>query len=316
MESTICTLYEGHYHYGVAALINSLHRYGFQGNVFIGYRGPIAPWVSQLTEEDAVAWPNAKSFRGSDQIKIHFLPVETSYHFTNYKPDFMTQVFNKVAQSSKYLFYFDPDIVNKCDWSFYKTWVDYGIAVVHEVTHNDMPHNHPKRHQWAETLKLIGRAPNKKMSSYLNAGFVGLKSTQLEFLYIWSELMGVAEKYFGFDKTRFSQSTSNSDMFRVGDQDLFNVAAMCCESPLSEFGPEAMDFINAGWLMSHTTGSPKSWKKNFLLSALDGKPPGSAEKEYWKNANGLITTTPSFTMKRKKMAIQIASFMGRFYRRY
>ena len=46
MSMVICTLFEGHFHYGVAALINSHFKYGFKGDIFIGYRGDEPVWAS------------------------------------------------------------------------------------------------------------------------------------------------------------------------------------------------------------------------------------------------------------------------------
>ena len=47
-EWLVCTLFEGDYHLGLAALINSLVRNGYRGRIAVGYHGALPPWLNQL----------------------------------------------------------------------------------------------------------------------------------------------------------------------------------------------------------------------------------------------------------------------------
>ena len=65
--------------------------------------------------------------------------------------------------------------------------------------------------------------------------------------------------------------------------------------------------------MSHATDKPKPWNKNYLLSAIKGVRPTTAEKVFWQYTSGPINIFNDSTIKRKKTAIKTASFIGRFY---
>ena len=109
MKHAICTLFEGHYHLGVGALINSLHAAGYQGPVICGYRGAEPSWAGA-----------ARELTGG--ITVKFVPVATAVHFTYYKPDFMNECWTVHAPDAEQLYYFDPDIVLKAPWNVLARW--------------------------------------------------------------------------------------------------------------------------------------------------------------------------------------------------
>lgn len=315
MSIVICTLFENHYHYGVAALANSLYQHGFRGDMYIGYRGALPSWTNEAKENPALNWKSASTMDVAKDFQLHFLPVDTDRHFTNYKPNFMLQLLNGPAQHAEGIAYFDPDIVNKCRWDFYETWISHGVALVHEIVHNDKPASHPMRLEWEKLIKKYNRQVTHSITSYISGGFCGVSRNNIEFLHTWADFIEFAIKDYNANPKRIS-SFDKTHPFCFLDQDAFNVTAMCCECPISEIGPEGMDFIGGGWTMSHAIGSPKPWKKKFIWSALKGNPPSMAEKTFWNYVKSPISNFGPFQIKIKQAGILAAGFIGRFYRRH
>ncbi|MFT4154359.1 hypothetical protein [Parafilimonas sp.] len=315
VKSIICTLFEGHYHYGVAALINSLHTNGFKGKIYIGYKGELPEWVKG--EKNTIAeWHDVIIMKTMQHIHLHFLPITTGWHLSNYKPDFFLQVIEKIKPEFDLLFYFDPDIVIAYPWDFFESWAQQGVCLVQEIAAVAMPSSHPVRHEWKKIIRALNYPMSCHLHAGLNSGFCGVSKTNISFLKYWSNLLHHVVRYNQVNPSVFAQ-TNAGHAFHFADQDTFNMAAMCYDGEISEMGPDAMSFINGGWkVMAHATGFPKPWKKNCLLYALKGFPPSIAEKAYWKNADGFIKVRNSGSILLKKLYIKLASFIGRFYRRY
>jgi hypothetical protein len=315
MNTIICTLFEKHYHYGLAALTNSLYHHGFRGSIFAGYRGILPEWCSKAKESYSDLWPGSRTFDVAENFQIHFLPLDTDFHLTNYKPFFMLRLLETFGKDAEAVAYFDPDIVIKCQWNFFETWMSYGVALVHEITANDMPATHPIRKQWEDVIVKCNKKVTRNLQSYINGGFCGVARSNFEFLNVWMEIMNTAIAHYNLKPGKFMPSDRTHPFF-ASDQDALNIAAMCSECAISEIGPEGMDLTHGGWTMSHAVGLPKPWKKNFILSTFKGSPPSLADKAYWLNVDGPLHCYQSMTVKWKRISILFASFIGRFYRRY
>ncbi len=316
MSYAVCTLFEGNYHFGVAALSNSLYKKGFRGSIYAGYRGQLPEWSNTAKSTTSFQWEGSKTLEVGEGMQIHFLPLDTDYHFSNHKPEFMLRLFEGPAKDAEGLCYFDPDIVVKCEWKFFEYWLSFGVALVHEVISNDMHATHPIRKGWEQLIKNSNREVTSNILSYINGGFCGLTKANIEFLKVWSEFIELAISDFGHHRSDFS-GMARSNLFYCADQDAINIAAMCSGTPISELGADGMDFVNGGWTMSHATGRPKPWNKKFISSFLSGNSPSKADHCYWMN---VVYPLAPYKSKRnvifKLYCLKIASFLGRFYRRY
>jgi hypothetical protein len=310
MKSIICTLFEGHYHYGVAALVNSLYKNGFRGDVYAGYMGALPVWANVAKKNTLLDWNGASSMDVAEGLQLHFLPVSTERHLTNYKPSFMLAL---QAYVDKGLFYFDPDIVIKCSWNFFEEWIEFGVALVQEIISNNLSPNNPKRLRWNAIIEKAGRKTERHLFNYFNGGFCGVKKTDFDFIELWAEIIDIGINDLGLNTHHLFKPVIHTDLMPFGDQDAMNIAAMCCRAAISDFGPEGMDFTYGGWLMSHKTAPPKPWTASYLSRALKGYKPGLADKHYWAYANLYIQPYSLFVWRYKWLSIKAASFINRFY---
>jgi hypothetical protein len=187
MSAHVCSLFEGTYHLGLGALVNSLYRNGFRGTVFAGYRGELPPWVGSVPLKDGIA-----NFAAAEGCNINFILLDTTLHLANYKPILMRRVFDQFLLPGDLLCYFDPDITVKCRWSFFEEWVQYGFALVEDCTFPYMPSDHPLRYQWIQVARSAGFTQKRAPSRYYNSGFVGLPENMRHVLAIWESLTEAA----------------------------------------------------------------------------------------------------------------------------
>jgi hypothetical protein len=112
MSSAICTLFEGNYHFGVGTSINSVSKNGFKGSVFVGFKKRLPDWCSAAFDDSALGWEGAKTHIVSGDLSVHFWPITVGYQLTNYKPEFMIELFAGPCNNVDNIAYFDPDITN------------------------------------------------------------------------------------------------------------------------------------------------------------------------------------------------------------
>lgn len=299
MSHAICTLFEGHYHFGVGALINSLHASGFRGPVICGHRGPEPAWATA-----ARTLP--------DGIDVRFVPVAPSVHFTYYKPAFMLECWAAHCADAQQLYYFDPDIVVKARWPVLARWAADGVALCEDVN-GYLPARHPYRLAWGDFLHHHGLAALRPLDRYYNAGFLGLPRHQRAFLELWEQIIDCAAQELGsLHQIKFDEPNA---LLHTPDQDALNMALMASDVPINGTGPEGMDFAAGGHLLSHAIGKRKPWRGGFLAEALRGHPPGSAQKSFFRFAQSPLRLFPAGQLARLRLSLQTSALLGRMYRR-
>jgi hypothetical protein len=308
MNSAVCTLFEGDHHYGVGALANSLYAHGFRGTIYAGYRGPLPLWAAGAMESHSFA-----EFSPAEGLTLRFVPIITPIHLAHYKPYFMLELLGKHCQQSQSLFYFDPDIVVRCRWTFFEEWVGCGVGLCQEIVNGYLPSDHPFRTAWKKLAESISYPILRNPSRYYNAGFVAVQARHSSFLQTWHDLIEAVGRS-GVPLNKFTMQDPTHP-FNGPDQQCLNVASMVAEVPLSTVGPEEMDFTAGGSYMSHATGSPKPWDTKFLLSSILGQSPTRAQKAFWRNTQFPICLFPRHTLLIKQAELKMASVLGRFVRR-
>jgi hypothetical protein len=306
-EDAIFALYDGDYYLGLGALVNSAYRAGFRGIAYVGYRGSLPPWASRATATDGYA-----DYPVANGCAIRFIEVDYAGHLTNHKPTFMLSIIERHCPDAQRLFYFDVDIVIKCRWPFFRDWAACGIAVCRDVNEPDMPANHPLRAHWRELAASCGFR-TRPSEGYFNGGFVGIAAERSSFLKTWRALIQHVERS-GVSLENFHFKDRTNPLMAM-DQDLLNVAVMASDAPVSPMDASAMDITHGGYVMSHALFSVKPWRRRYLLDALRGYPPATADKLYWQSVTTPIAVASNWRRGAALLSLKTAAAIGRFYRR-
>ncbi|MDL2336850.1 MAG: hypothetical protein QFE16_03320 [Pseudomonadota bacterium] len=319
MNSAVCTLFEGNYHYGLAALANSLHRAGFRGQLYAGYRGELPDWALSAVASPLHSWPLARSLQIDTGLTIVFLPLETDYHLTNYKADFMLALFDGPVRDADALFYVDPDICVICPWTYVLDWVSCGVALCEDVN-SPLPEHHPRRVGWREYYAKRGVALKFRAPEYVNGGFVGVRGADRAFLTCWKQAMDLMAEEIGSLRLALSansayRSTGFADCFDRTDQDGLNVAIESSQIRVSVIGKEAMGLKAGSALIPHALGHVKPWRINYVRWSLSGFPPRLADKAFWSSVAHPISPYSAVTRRLKQVELAVASAIGRFFSR-
>jgi hypothetical protein len=290
-------LYEGSYHIGAAALLNSLHLSGFDGVVVCGHRGPLPPWAEQV----AALRP----------ITVEFVPIERPEHLTYLKPWFMLAELRRLSEVDRVV-YLDPDIVVKCTWDYVETWMDAGVAGVEDVN-GRVPDRHPMRTQWRRWLGEQGWQVHSPRNVYINAGFVGAPRQYESLIEEWWEI--VSRSGAGSNGLTSMKNGSPNDLFYSADQDALNMALEVVDCPLSWMGGEGMDFAPGGSVLSHATGLAKPWQGRALRRALAGAGPTPAYVAFFRFVSGPLEVVSRADRRRLMADLRAAQAVSRIWRR-
>jgi len=305
----VVTLVEGHFLSGAAALYNSLVANQFDGVFIVGNRG-------RDTLPGAILDSMESLPEGLPKIK--FIQLETPWHFTNYKPAFIEQIFDDYPACAA-VTYLDPDIVVCGPWPWLASWCRHGPAVAGDVNWRIGP-NHPTRHEWKALLRGANLEPHQCPETYINGGMVSVLREDLPFVALWQRLIeevGATDNPLDGlgDITAWRQGGRWNPM-HTPDQDALNLAAMAWAKSLSVLGPDAMGFAPGGPpLIAHAVGPNKPWQRRHLSEALCGKPPRFVDKAYQQNAIAPIPLYSKASHRRSTLALRVAALIGRFYRR-
>lgn len=299
----VVTLVERDFLYGACALLNSLINSGFDGKFVIGYR-----------DREGMPAKALSALSNGLEGKVEWVHLDTPMHFGNYKPWFMQAVFDRYPQARK-VTYFDPDIVCLAPFEWIDTWSDGGPAVCADVNWM-MPAGHPTRHAW---LEISGRHAKRHLNKYFNSGFLSVRRQDAGFLQLWAELIQSVG-------TRDNPLEGKGDIanwrkggrwmpFYSPNQDTLNLALMVWEGEVTTLGPDVMGLTAIG-VLPHALGADKPWKKSYLGDALMGRAPRHVDKEFWSDIGQLpIRFHSGFYIALRRVALAIASGIGRFYRR-
>jgi hypothetical protein len=76
-----------------------------------------------------------------------------------------------------------------------------------------------------------------------------------------------------------------------------------------------MDFAAGGHLLSHAIGARKPWRGGFFRDALRGRPPGNAQKSFFRFVDSPLRVLPAGQRARLRLSLFTGALLGRMYRR-
>lgn len=300
-EVVVC-LFDGDYHFGLAALVNSLVKNNFKGYINAAYRGVLPPWIKQLEKI------GQNTFKVSNNVIIHYENIETDMNLAFYKPYFIAQTFKDFSAAEK-VFYFDVDIVVNAPWSFFSNWLNDQVCLCLDSSYEYVHSNHPWRKDW-KRLANLGEDFFSAETAYVNSGFIGITKINLVLIEKWRQLTERFSELGGSLKTCF-QDGHNS---YKGDQDMLNAAITVLPGiKLSLIGKEGMGFSQPAYLMTHAIAKAKPWNKNYLKHLIfEGQKPTYPERNFFSNSQTPIILFSRSTNHLKKTNLFLATLLGRF----
>lgn len=311
----VCTFFERDYHHGVAALINSLCRNGFSGKVYVGYRGALPRWATTAVPLHGADGRDTKILTVTPKVEVHFVPVKTSFHLTNYKPDFMSRVWD-LNEAADLMYFFDPDIVICENWEFFHRWASNSIAVC-EDGNSPLARYHPRRLFWRHYFLGYGFTLQPKEAHYVNAGLIGIPKSLRDFISLWKAMLDVvAVAVGGLENSPFDSKAKNgihktfADPFSAPDQDALNAACEATDSVVSVMNKNAMGWGYGHCVAAHATGSPKPWSKSYLKEALRGRRAGISDKLYWRADQSPLRSHSESLVRWKRLELLTAGVVA------
>ncbi|MCU0565504.1 MAG: hypothetical protein MUF49_02785 [Oculatellaceae cyanobacterium Prado106] len=311
MRSVICTYCDGDYHYGAAVLINSLYYHGFRGTVWAGYRQTLPPWATPLTPGNGY-----QEWIAAEGCVVRFVELKTTMPLSLYRPTFILQIWNTYEPDLESIFFFDPNIFNRCSWDFYQRWVKRGIALCGDSWYH-VPADHPRRLAWKEFAESQGFVCERELNHYYNDGFIGIPWRSQSMLLLWQKLIerAAAEGFLNLTDI-YATNTTDPYPYFPHDQTALNLTLMLIPDALSTVGPDGMDFLPGGTIMSHAAVSQaKPWRKPFIRSALQGMAPTLTDKLFWQHTQQPIRVYSTAALRWKQLTLYTGAAIGRFIRR-
>jgi hypothetical protein len=311
----VCTVFEGHYHKGVAALVNSLSVNGFEGTIYAGYKGALPPWAVIEAKEK-----NYEVMRVKDNLKLHFLKFPDTAFLPYCKPNFMLDLFDTLEPQAERVIYFDCDIVVKCTFSYFEQWSDFGIMLVEDIN-SPISTTDPLRYQWVDYFKKHDISVRRDSNQYVNGGFIGMNRRAKGFLNTWNHIQNLVLEDMNAMKVdvhkshlpeKISGLKDRTYMFNRTDQDALNVAKDTTEEVLAIADSSAMDFKSVGFVMSHAAAKEKPWEKNWLKFVLkNGQRPSPTDRIFLNYTVSPISIYNNRERKIKQIHLKLASILGR-----